>query len=251
MDLAGPTVEPAYHRVVDPGDPPREMSGLAWGAMVCLGILGLLILARAVAVLDLRATVTGGGDITAAQETYAVWSGLSGLFVFLTAAVFIAWFFRAYKNLQRLGLQGMRYGSGWAIGAWFIPIFGMIRPKQIANDIWRGSEQGVDTATHWHRVAVPPIAHWWWGLFLVQGVLGEIGVRMTDSGYHHLVVDGLMQKWFSRMETGTAIDALGCLCGLAAVFLAIKVVSRVSRRLDGIREDVLLGRQTRLQPAVQ
>ena len=33
----------------------------------------------------------------------------------------------------------LRYGTGWAIGAWFIPIFNLFRPKQIANDIDRAS----------------------------------------------------------------------------------------------------------------
>ena len=43
-------------------------------------------------------------------------------------------------------MQGLRYGNGWAIGAWFVPILSLVRPKQMANEIWRGSERGVDLA---------------------------------------------------------------------------------------------------------
>ncbi|HVD41596.1 MAG TPA: DUF4328 domain-containing protein [Solirubrobacterales bacterium] len=251
MEPAGPAVARASHRVADPKDPPREMSGLAWGAMVCLGLVGALLLAKTVAALHLRSIVKGGGDITAAYGTYSVWVSFYGLFVLIAAGVFIAWFFRAYKNLHRLGVQGVRYGTGWAIGAWFIPIFGMIRPKQIANDVWRGSERGIDVSAQWRQIGIPRLLQWWWGLFLTQGLLVEIGQRMTASGYNRLVALGPVQTGFSRIESGTFLELIGGLCGLAAVFLAIKVVSRISQRLDGIREDVLLSGNTGLQPALQ
>ena len=84
----------------------------------------------------------------------------------------------------------MRYGNGWAIGAWFIPIFAMIRPKQIANDIWRGSERGVEVSTQWRLVEVPGLVHWWWGLFLGQGTVVYVGQRLTQAGHHKLTLFG-------------------------------------------------------------
>ena len=53
---------------------------------------------------------------------------------------FIRWFWSAYWNLRLLGQPGARYHPAWAIVSWFVPIFNVWRPKQIANDIWRGSE---------------------------------------------------------------------------------------------------------------
>ena len=58
-----------------------------------------------------------------------------------TIVLFLMWFSRAYQNVERLGGGPFRYGRGWAIGAWFVPILNVFRPKQIANDIWRGSDQ--------------------------------------------------------------------------------------------------------------
>ena len=58
--------------------------------------------------------------------------------VVVTGAVFIAWFYGMYKNLRAMG-RGTRYGTGWAIGGWFVPFLGFWRPKQIADEIYRSS----------------------------------------------------------------------------------------------------------------
>jgi len=64
----------------------------------------------------------------------------TGLQIALYVA-FIMWFYRAYSNLPRLGVTGgLRFGPGWAIGAWFVPFLNLVRPKAIANDIWKGSD---------------------------------------------------------------------------------------------------------------
>jgi Domain of unknown function (DUF4328) len=244
MEMAGPAFGHAPHRIADPQDPPREMSGWAWGAIVCLGLIALLSLVKTVVALDLHSVASDGGDIVGAYDSYSTWAGIYGLLLLVAAGVFITWFFRAYRNLRRLGVQNMRYGNGWAVGAWFIPIFGMIRPKQIANDIWRGSERGVDVSHQWRQVEVPSLVHWWWGLFLVQGLLVEIGRRFTESGYSRLTTfGGSVENSISRIETGTTIDVLGSLCAIAAAVLGIMVVNQVSRRLDEIRGDAIAAGQ--------
>lgn len=246
METAGPGPEHVSHRVADPEDPPREMSGLAWGALVCLGLLGIVGLARIVAALALGSAARGEGDVEGAYDTYTAFAAVHDLLFLLVAGAFIAWFFRAYKNLRRLGVENMRYRTGWAIGAWFIPIFNWFRPKHIANDVWRGSERGVDVATQWRRVTVPNFVHWWWGLFLAQWFLLETGQRITASGYTTLnswssydigfgSSDGLTQ-----IESGTVADVLGGVCSLAALVLAMMVVRRISHRLDEVRKDVLM-----------
>ncbi|PZS12734.1 MAG: hypothetical protein DLM64_04540 [Solirubrobacterales bacterium] len=57
----------------------------------------------------------------------------------VTAGGFLVWFYRAYSNLPLLGVKHMRYRTPWAVGAWFIPVLSIFQPKQMANDIWRGS----------------------------------------------------------------------------------------------------------------
>jgi eukaryotic-like serine/threonine-protein kinase len=92
---------------------------------------------------------------------------------------FISWFRRAYRNLPALGATGLRYRSGWTIGSWFIPIVGLILPKQIANDIWRASDpdERLDQGTLWQGEEVPALYQWWWGFFVVGSFLGNAAFR--------------------------------------------------------------------------
>lgn len=227
------------HRVIDPADPPRDLSGWAWCVYVALGLLAIALVARLVTALDLHSTVTGGGDVVAKYRDYDRWVVIHGFLVLLSAIVFIGWFFQAYKNLRRLGVQNMRYGNGWAIGAWFVPILGLVRPKQIANDIWRGSERGAEVSSGWRLVPVPSLLHWWWGLFLFQGFLVYFGQTMTQNGYDKLFRFGELSNGFSQIKSGTTGDVIGDIAGIAAVVVAILVVSNVTERENEIRDEAI------------
>ena len=92
--------------------------------------------------------------------------------VFLTAFGFlIAWTNRAYRNLPALGANDLRFTPGWAVGGWFVPFLNFVRPKQIMNDIWRGSSPEDYAGDDWRGRSVTPLLHWWWGLWIVGGLL--------------------------------------------------------------------------------
>jgi len=63
-----------------------------------------------------------------------------------------------------------RFGVGWAIGAWFVPVLNFWRPKQTANDIWSASDP---TAEGKHLGS--PLLTWWWLCFLLANWVGWIG----------------------------------------------------------------------------
>ena len=59
----------------------------------------------------------------------------------------IAWTHRLYRNLEPLGFRELRFGSGWAVGGWFVPFLNLVRPKQIVNDIWRAGDPALGPRT--------------------------------------------------------------------------------------------------------
>jgi hypothetical protein len=237
VEVPNPAFSQGTHRLVDPADPPRDLSGWAWGAYVSLGLAAILGLLRLLAAMGLHSAVTDGGDVVARYHDYSRWAGIDALVFLVCAGVFITWFFQAYKNLRRLGVQGLRHGNGWAVGAWFVPILSLVRPKQMANEIWRGSERGADVAGGWKQVSVPGLVHWWWGLFLTQGFLVYYGQQSTQSGYDKLTRLGELGDGFSQIKTGTNVEVVAQLVSLAAVVLGIMFVSQVTERFDRIRED--------------
>ena len=159
------------HTAADPSDPPRRLRPLRILAVTGLVVVGLAELSNIAADGEYIAVVNEilDGGLPSADEIRdaedRVDQASIGIVVayVLAAIAFIPWFHRAYSNLPRMGVADLRYAPGWAIGAWFIPIFNLFRPKQIANDIDRASAPGalVSTGT-WHERPPAPLLHWWW-----------------------------------------------------------------------------------------
>lgn len=143
--------------------------------------------------------------------------GIAQTVVFIVAAVFfLRWFRRAYDNLLGLGAKELRFGPGWAIGAWFVPILNLFRPKQIANDIWRASDPAApaEQGTDWKERPLPGLYGLWWGLFVVSGFAYFGASRLNAAA------DTVAQLQIATWNY-VAADALTAAAGICA-FLVVK-----------------------------
>lgn len=181
-----------------------QYRSLVTTAYVTIGLLGLGMLVNAVGLVAeaVRYGVLGelnrGIDVGVAEiqraDDFAFLTTLLQVVGFAAMAfAFVFWFTRACRNVERLGVRDPRYGTGWAIGGWFVPIMSFFRPKQVANDIWRAgdSELGPD-ADGWRDRPVSQLLRWWWGSWIVAALLanawggfyGEpqtVGAQLTAS----------------------------------------------------------------------
>ena len=103
--------------------------------------------------------------------------------ILVTGVVFLAWFRRAYRNLPALGASQLRTKPGWAIGSWFVPLLNLVRPKQMADDIWRASDPAAPPQLTWvwHEQPVDLIVHLWWGAWLIGGFLSQLFIRLPRN----------------------------------------------------------------------
>jgi len=110
------------------------------------------------------------GELTASDHRQAISGALQLAMIVVGAVAFLVWFSPAYKNLTALGADGLRFSSGWAVGAWFVPVLNLWRPKQIADDIWRASDptEEADQGDVWRNKAVPALLHLWWVLWIIE-----------------------------------------------------------------------------------
>jgi len=97
-----------------------------------------------------------------------------------TGVVFIVWMRRMYLNIRSFGMP-TAYGVGWVTGGWLVPILNFWRPKQIIEEIWRKVTPDGESRE------VPRLLHWWWGLWIVTGIVYGIvvyaaGDEITASG---------------------------------------------------------------------
>ncbi len=87
--------------------------------------------------------------------------------------VFIVWFWRARKNIERFGARPSR-GAGWAIGAWFVPCANLVLPATVAVDIWSGSQPPQQRRS-------PVVLGLWWVAFIGTGIVGRIAATLQPN----------------------------------------------------------------------
>lgn len=146
----------------------------------------------------------------------------------VTALAFLFWFYRAYRNLIRTGIRDVRFSTGWAVGGWFIPFFNFVRPKQIANDIWKGSASAATVGiARWREVPLSALLNWWWGIWILGWVLLVLGPDVRTDLYTTYSTHALRAD-----RVGTWSNEVGFAALVVAAVLAIVLVRRISRLQD-------------------
>jgi hypothetical protein len=138
-----------------------------------------------------------------------------------TMIAFFTWFYRSHKNLGPLGATGLKYSPGWAIGGFFVPILSLYRPLQVMREVWNGSTPEPSTAlstsgvfSHYGDEQTPGKVKWWWGLFLVSALLGQLTFRLSllDEPSLRVLV---ASSWLSFVAN--AVDLPGLLVTVSLV----------------------------------
>ncbi len=150
---------------------------------------------------------------------------LQALAYLATGIAFIVWFYRAHVNLGALGATEVRHDSGWAIGAWFIPFFNLVRPKSMANDVWRASDPDLSAPVgiaRWGQVALPVFYSAWWTAW----VLGNIGNGVAAA----LAQSEEPETLKASSEVTLVADGLTLLGGILLIVVVRSITARQQAR---------------------
>ena len=200
-------------------DPIRSSAGLARALQVLfaflIGVSALSIAARWVEylIIDDPAAITFG-DIQSSSDRIRMLSIGMLVLTITVAVVFISWTHRLYRNLPGLGWEP-RFESGWAIGGWFVPILSLWRPKQVIDDIWRGSAAPPEVPRE--GASVPWLLHAWWTAFILAGLAQTSAASRSDA-----TADELRTRVVELMGAQAVV--------IVAAILAFWVVTLVTRR---------------------
>lgn len=111
-------------------------------------------------------------------DTIATISGFGYLgiliVVYLTGGV---WIYRAAKNASLIDPYEKRIKPGWAVGWFFVPIVNYWMPFKAMRQTWHtsmGEFGGV-------RDKTPFLLTFWWGAWVLQGILGQVSSRLTRN----------------------------------------------------------------------
>jgi hypothetical protein len=162
----------SYNFVVDPTRLTKFLQGLLWASVVvaCLALL-----------VDLEELVRVQlGQLTPDQlASNDPMQGIVGLsqagLGLVTGIVFLKWVYRAYKNIQGFGAEGLRFSPGWAVGYYFVPFLSLVRPFQVMSEIWRVSQD----PRNWLQRRGSWLIGTWWALFLLYSIVTQVSLELA------------------------------------------------------------------------
>lgn len=190
-----------------PVEPLDKRARVAIGLIALVGLTALAALWADLGRLDLANRVLDGDRVRLSEaqqvdDRTAVTSIVYVIATVLSGIAFLLWYSRAYRNTLAMGVIG-RWKPGWAVAYWFIPLMNLFRPKQVMNDIWRGSDPRMaNPAGTVHFRPTTPLLWAWWLAWLVSvfaanfatGSLGDLDATQTaeefrDSAIAYVVAD--------------------------------------------------------------
>jgi hypothetical protein len=147
-------------------------------------------------------------------------NGVTGVFflVYLAIAVlWMIWMYRAASNTALLRRFKPRFGPGFAIGGWFIPIAFWVIPGMHMYDIDRGSGPPAGPG---ERPKGSGLLVLWWITFVIGWAGSGIGQVTLRRGYRYDA---------SSFDVRNAIFVVAMLATVVAAVLAILVVRAITR----------------------
>ncbi|MER8033629.1 DUF4328 domain-containing protein [Streptomyces hydrogenans] len=193
----------------------RNPNGLAYAVMTLLGVdVFLDLLLAGDEVWSLADPAAAYAATTFAGVDLALLGLASGGAYVATIVLFIIWFHRVRLNANVWAFDLQSRTSGWAIGAWFIPLANLWIPRQIAADVWRASRRDPYAADGARELT---LLNSWWSFWVAGAVVDRVASRMYKGAE-------TLDEW----TTAAAWSLAGYLLTVVAGVLAILFVHRLT-----------------------
>ncbi len=138
----------------------------------------------------------------------------------LTGIAFMVWMWRAAKNNEALGRSRARFGPGWAIGGWLIPVANLVIPVLIMQDLWRGADPSIPRGdSRWKIGDRSLLVGFWWGLLLFGRLMILVGNGRVDD-----------PTTLDDLRGGIDLQIVGQLSTLAAAVVGVLVIRAITAR---------------------
>jgi hypothetical protein len=88
------------------------------------------------------------------------------------------WIYRAHANLRDMGIEGLEFTPGWAVGCYFVPFVNLIKPFQAMRELWTTCHGEDDR----FGGEAPYEVKVWWGAWIVGNILSSVSLRIAALG---------------------------------------------------------------------
>ena len=204
------------------GPAPQPLGGLATALTILLVLAAIAELIAAAAFFNRAAVLDTNFDF---QDLSDADDAVGGAFLFVILAflacgiLWMIWQYRHAKNAVALGQQG-GLGPGWAIGGWFVPLGNFVLPQLQLTQAAKASDPDAPPGAG----RVPPIVMIWWGLFVLQAIVGAASGRFGAND------DFDSFDSIDDFQSADRIAGVGSLIAAFAAVVALLVVRSLSAR---------------------
>jgi hypothetical protein len=210
----------SYHFLLDPAGLTKFLQRLLWisVAIACIALIDDVAEFVQVQVGQMSP------DQVATNDPIQGIVGLlqSGLGI-VTGITFLKWIYRAYKNIQGFGAEGLRFSPRWAVGFYFIPILCLIRPVQVMGEIWRAS----DDPRNWSQRPGSWVISSWWTLFLLYYAVTQVSLGIAIQASTN-------DQWTLAAVLAIAGDFFSIPLSITALRLVTEVYRRQRALVEGV-----------------
>jgi hypothetical protein len=154
-------------------------------------------------------------------------------------AVFLLWWWLAYRNLSALGIE-RRSRPGWAVVSWFVPLVSLVAPKRVAEELRAGSAASTPLGWSYARGVLSSLVTGWWACWLTSIALPPLalaGVALASSSRPDWLGGVALTAGLASLLSGLLLGV----AGLCAVVLVLEVTAGQVDRAQAIAEAGLLG----------
>jgi hypothetical protein len=149
-------------------------------------------LARVVSAVIAVVAVLGSASTLLALHDYATVAERSaaGILALFGGVCFVAWLYRARRNLDPLIGADPTWSPAWTIASWFIPVANIVLPGFVVSEV---AKESVPPADEEGRRQVTVIARVWWVLAVVALLSYSDSIDTPDkAGPAYLTVGTLL-----------------------------------------------------------
>jgi hypothetical protein len=138
--------------------------------------------------------------------------------------VMVVWLHKAHKATQRLWHGSRSWGSGWTIGAWFIPLANVVIPKLVINEIERiarSHRHNGAVSDGWRGQSTYALGWLWWIGGAIALFVSTVAAGLTEE----------VEATADEIRTGYAFQGIGLLIAAGALPLGALFFRKLGRRL--------------------
>jgi Domain of unknown function (DUF4328) len=122
------------------------------------------------------------------------------------------WIYVTNANAHAFGTDEMSISPGWAVGWFFVPIANLFKPYEGMKETWQVSHNVGGLLEE----AESPLVRWWWGLWIVTGIVGSVSLRLG----------GLSE---APLEGAYYFELLASLLNVALCLVLIRLMRQLTR----------------------